>query len=616
MQLIHKPIRSSLGYDLGVPDSLMLNRHAVGKWSGRLALSQERDFERLVLPFLRVHWPAIEQVPARQGWDRKGVDLLPWTAEPPFAVGVQCKGFSVHELGASQIDQALKSIDAFEHSDIQCTQFILLHNRDGRNRDFVRIVENRLRRLVMHGRVTSAQLWDRKRLLDEACQALKRRIDSALRKHSTQLLESYRVRIPLSEAYVSVVPLTEARLVFRRDEPCSVEAVGGTRPRRAANWLVSDSEARWTLLTGDFGVGKTTTVLQAAQNSPQILILVPANRLPSRELRRGTTLFLEQVVGALDVLSDFIPEDRLVLEELAGPVLSHLLERPNNDYVLVLDGLDENRAYSNLEGLETLSNQLSDLRCPIILTTRQEHLRALFGNFSQAFQEFSTKNRPNRKARLLTLENWGIGEVRKLLSVIPSTAFGKKRSSIGKFARLLDTGDAHRFYGDLLFRPLFLQFILEDVVENGVRKADRNKLLGTWAERKIRRDISARGLIFEDYADIEAYVAAVMNLMEDAAHVMTAPTSSAVELAEAIMGSELRKLATGYFKSVFDPLLGILLNSVLVPLGLPQRGDLRIGFAFRVFHEYFLARYLKRNGVPGELYPPEVQGLLTSMTAS
>jgi hypothetical protein len=44
----------------------------------------------------------------------------------------------------------------------------------------------------------------------------------------------------------------------------------------------------------------------------------------------------------------------------------------------VIDGLDENRLYGRAEGIRQLSNELAEVGCPVILTTRREHLDSTF----------------------------------------------------------------------------------------------------------------------------------------------------------------------------------------------------------------------------------------------
>lgn len=44
--------------------------------AGELAATQDREFERAVLPYVRSVWPAAWISPARQTWDTNGIDLI------------------------------------------------------------------------------------------------------------------------------------------------------------------------------------------------------------------------------------------------------------------------------------------------------------------------------------------------------------------------------------------------------------------------------------------------------------------------------------------------------------------------------------------------------------
>ncbi len=46
--------------------------------SGRLAVAEEDDFERAVLPLLRLTWPGMQQAPRKKSWDQRGIDLFVW----------------------------------------------------------------------------------------------------------------------------------------------------------------------------------------------------------------------------------------------------------------------------------------------------------------------------------------------------------------------------------------------------------------------------------------------------------------------------------------------------------------------------------------------------------
>src|SRR5437870_4518609 len=122
------------------------------KHSGYLATAEEDEFERRLLPFLRLRWPLIVQAPRKRHWDARGIDLFVWSDSGALPIVVQAKGFKVRELGADQLRQVEESIDKFEKSDVQADMYLLVHNRDSRSEDFRRRVATRMERLVVSGR--------------------------------------------------------------------------------------------------------------------------------------------------------------------------------------------------------------------------------------------------------------------------------------------------------------------------------------------------------------------------------------------------------------------------------------------------------------------------------
>ncbi len=314
------------------------------------------------------------------------------------------------------------------------------------------------------------------------------------------------------------------------------------------------------------------------------------------------------------VLDEFEDEDRQILDELAGPLLSSLMERPDSPYILILDGLDENRVFAKVDGLQRLSNQLADLNCPIVLTTRQEHISSMFGDFSSAFSEFSTKKGPRRHARMLTLEQWTESHVHQFVCEALERPTGKEKKHLSDFLDSLSNGTYVQFYGQLPFNPLFLQFILEDVMKGGVRTAGRAQLLRSWIESKIWRDRNKFTRVsLDDSLDRIDLVSRIIELMENVAYVMTCRDPGGYELLESIDSTSVVREAEKSFALSSDPILAVLLNSVLVPQTFRRGSVLRITFAFRVFHEYFLASYLVRHNLQDSGYPDNVKSFYSEI---
>lgn len=589
---------------------------ALGQWralKGDLCAAVERDFERKVLPLLRLFWPEMVQVPPRDRWDRKGIDLFAWTEDGPFPCVVQCKGFHVQRLERDQVHQTLQSIETFAASDVQCLEYLVLYNRDGGHRDYVTVVSAALQELVANQRVPSAELWDIDMLLSKVAQLVTRRVTNALRLESTELYGKLTSLFRFGQLYLPEVPIQEERLHFRRDRPCVREEVGGVRSMEVARLLADATEARWTLLTGNFGAGKTTSSLHSVMEGGRIVIYAACAALKADRLRSSTNALLTELIGATGAFDDFADDDRALLEGLAGPTLAKLLRRPETRYSILLDALDETVAYATVEGLQQLSNQLSELECPIILTTRKEHFEALFGDFSVAFTALGEKNAPARYARHLLLLPWSRANALDLVRRSLGEADSAELPRLQKLEQAILAGDDERFYGDLLGNPLFLQFILEDVAVDGMRKRSRAELIRDWAERKIRRDIARRPSGFMAGLDVEEAVARMMATMEDVAAVMTT-REPPYELLESIPGATVEYAAAKRFDLPRAPIVEVLLNSLLVTNSERKGTTLEIGFVFRVVQEFFLASSRRREGLPMAGYPESVLGFWREMT--
>ncbi len=185
------------------------------RWSGRLAASSGRDFERKLLPFLRLFWLTMIQAPPKQSWDKKGIDLLVWPeGGSAFPCVVQCKGFEVRELGQDQVRQSVESIDRFLSSNERCDEYLFVHNRSGRHREFTRSIQAKLRQLETSGKTRRAKLWDRHELLQRASDRLREILEYSLHQRSTLLLKRFQKLFRHGDLHISRVPVSEHKLIF------------------------------------------------------------------------------------------------------------------------------------------------------------------------------------------------------------------------------------------------------------------------------------------------------------------------------------------------------------------------------------------------------------------
>ena len=251
--------------------------------AGELAVSESRDFERRIVPLFRLKWPSISQTSAQGRWDRSGVDLLVLSEEEPFPCVVQCKGFRVRAevLGDDQVLQIEESVDRFIQSGITCDEYYLVYNRDARNRRFQERIGSIISRICEEGLARSALVWDLDTLLSNAQSFIRSRLDFSLRRSSEEQLSRFQGLFDYGDCHVRCTPVAESVIVFRRGEPCSIDGVSREQIRDVSELLLSPTESRWSLLTGGFGSGKTTSALHASRSTDHTVIYTQCKDFPA-----------------------------------------------------------------------------------------------------------------------------------------------------------------------------------------------------------------------------------------------------------------------------------------------------------------------------------------------
>ena len=577
------------------------------KYAAKLYNSTGTYFEREVLKLSKLIWPDITQPPNSAFWDKNGVDLFVYSDNGIFPCVIQCKGFEVLELKGSQVQQVYNSVDSFIQSGYKCDLYLLVHNRDGRSQSFRNKVNSKLDELIELGIAKEAFLLDRKAFLDMLSDEIKVIIKESLIKHNNNLVMKYQNLFEFGTKHISTIPVLDSELSFKQGRVCDYISANATQSMNIADIFSTSTKHGWTLITGKAGAGKTTAALLATTLPGKSVIFIRCGSLSSKKLLTGTNVLIREFLNQLDLFENGDEDEENLFIELASPLVNNILSNSESGYILIIDGLDENITYSNLKGLQHLNNQLSDFRCTIILTTRMEHFSDLFGNFSSAFSELSSKS--NKNARLLELCNWEVEHVFEFLeSILSDNQSSAINSNIHDLVSLIEKNEHTEFYGDLLFNPLFLQFIVEDVAENGLRSMDRGSLIRGWVRRKIWRDREATERIsIACDIDISEFSAKMIQLLENIASIMIQKTNSVFELMEYIDCKIIEKEAKKVFITQEATILSIMLNSVLLPISFREGINLNITFSFRTFHEYFLAAYIVRNNLPVEEYPEVIK---------
>lgn len=566
--------------------------------------------------------PELVEAPRLKAIDAAGIDLLIWSDDVVLPLVVQCKGYRKDEIADDQIRQAKESLEAFLDSGLRADRYVLVHNRDGRNRmreKLSSLLEECKRRRVAR----TAEIWDREQLVDIVFDAIADDIRVAISRYSEAVSSHLASLFTFRSARITHVPVLEQTAVFRRDAAGYLTPTKPKRRRNVAQVLRKSSGQRWTILTGTFGTGKTTAALAAAHDAATPVLFIPIATISPHVFRSGIRAdLLVHINEVLGVASNDGDSSEASRSRIAASVLAHLLRGNNSDVTLVLDGLDEHHELATPQGITKLLNQVAAFQGPVVLTTRKEHLDALFGSFNAAMAGLSLRWGREREARVLQLVPWSGVETAEVIRLATSSAARGIATRLKRLLKLIEDGAASPFYGDLLTYPLFVQFILEDVAEHGVRMSSRASLIASFVERKIRRDlipvlpdvVGHRAEVAGDL-DPDTVLDLTLEALERVAAAMTIHNGREVVLLEDIDAEHAAKI----FSETFGRSVGVvpmLLNSVLITT-CPRSGrNLRVAFALRILQEYFVAAALVRTMGDREEYSHEIGRLADEISAA
>lgn len=561
---------------------------------GKFSITSGDEFERLVLHYLRILWPTMNQSPRLQHLDRFGVDLcVPGKEDGFFDVVVQVKGFKADEkLLESQVkNQIIPSIKKFQSSPLKCYRYILLHNRDGSDRKLAYDIENCLNELVTGGSAKEAQLIDRDNFISMIREGINTLFREKLNKRSILLQKEQESFFHFGNLFVQQVPV--ARHQWRPDLSIRPEFTDTNfTDADVVDLISSRSKVRYAILIGSFGIGKTTMALRSAIARDHSVIYIRAYTVHNNYMGgRGTNVLMRNLNEELELLEDFPPDTAETLNVLVGPALGRILRQNHSEYVLILDGLDENNFYSTPQGLQLLTNELAELKCPIVLTTRKEHFVTLMGNYELAIEKLSKKGGARRSIDVMELGSWTSRQAKSLLqSAISNASTVKQKNKIQQLYDRLNS-NAQGLFLDLLKHPLFLQMTL-DLIVDGVDEWIEQKhiLIEMWITKKIRRDFLVPRFDPRLINDVDAYVINMINAMTAIAREMVSQDGDTKLLLDSIPAENALKIVRHHV-GVPDLDIATMLNSsLLVPVNRRHGTVLNVKFFHRAIQEYLLER--------------------------
>lgn len=584
------------------------------KLNNELAVRTADDFERHALKLLRLLWPNAVGTPRRRKFDQQGADHLVWSDGAPFPAVVQCKGWEVDDdsVGDSQIRQCLDSIESFQQGGLKADRYLLIHNRTGKNPELRQKVQAKLDALVTAGQVSKAELWDRRRFVQETMQAFYERCLVNIEQFNLNRFETYEQIERIQWQPISEVPLKSSLLAVDQHR-MTKQQEGKPKIADPCGEILTAQEPL-AVLVGPAGFGKSVTTFRIVQDKAHKAIYIPAAAIT--QTAQSTTEFLRQTISLRDLLKDSLPEDSEVHELIAHEVIAHILKVGKAPFLMILDGLDESIYFNKKGGLQHLFNIIKEeIGIPVLLTARSEFWQRKETDFSTSFGIVS-KDTPRkvRQIRFIELQEWDESQILELVERVGmQTTNPAQLARLDKLKALIASGQYADFYGDIPKRPLFLRFILETVLERDPHQVKRAQLFREWACQKILRDIAnpkqfgGQRVSIADEEDDATTIELAFLAMSCAAKQMTQVENGAVDLLshctfDSLVNSHPR------LARIKEP-TGIVLNSLLMPMPIVLGEASRIGFAHRLFQEYFLARAITEKLIDfqGAPLPTSVQ---------
>lgn len=578
---------------------------------GKLATSFRTELHQVALPLLRIRWPDMRLCRDLEHLDKCGIDLVAPGNEDVFSCVVQCKGFDGHgPLDETHLKQILKSIDTFEESEYCAETYVLLHTKDARGHAIEALVRLRLDHLVKAGRIKQHFVWNRQTFVDDCAAELAQQLVQRMNADARDQLDSQSRFFRFAGVRISPV---QARHQTWRIRPTPGQDSMGTAIAidvDASNLRQRAHKMRFSCLLGSFGSGKTTLALQAAAvegHEHWHLIYVPARYIDEILPSQGASLVYRQMVRAGNLLRHLPDDDATTLEPYAADTVRSLLQNPDQQIVLCIDGLDESPALGDTASMVTLANALGEMRCPILLTTRREHFDATFGNFALMVNQLSAKGGFNRDAHIYELLEWSDINVQRLIERARNAAEPEERPGLEHLMADLNSGVLARDLAGLYRHPLFLQMLLDASARSANGVDTYHRLIPIWARGKIVRDLSVGRRSATLSTDAFATIGAIFRWMEGVATLLMRTDVTPGVMLDDMEVSTLLNLAAG------DPLLAafsetdLLTTSLLIPTNQRSLRPLRARFFHRVFQEYFTARACVRAGTPQSMLPRTVQ---------
>jgi hypothetical protein len=535
--------------------------------------------------------------------DRLGVDaFLVDGDEDAISTAIQCKGFEVVEYGDDQHRQCRAEIAKYQAKGPKAARYWFAINRPIKDRALRAELEGDLGQLVSSGKVAEAELLDRSLLMKRLEELAMARLSSWAEARRAELFEFYRARMEIVR-HIDDVPFNggsrdPAAFLTRRlttfFEGIAEHQTG--KYRHAPKFLV----------TSEFGFGKTTTLQTLAQgwiDASRHLVYAPAALLDGQVFTNASGL-------AASLLQLILPDDSdlsaAALLMFRG-VLRDLLTR-SKDWLLVIDGLDENAYAFQPNSLARLWGCIADLGIPAVLSARDILVETRPSDFHR-----NDRLKTGPEFERITLDNWEDSLILRFVDSFAASRGGDAPEGYRLLRELIASGRYDDMYGDIPKRPLFLGMLVEDAWSGKEPERNLHRLYGAYFRHKFdidRISPAARGMqgrpseIADRFGNDEAKEMLIRVMQEAADHMLEVSELAGPRAAihrDTIPEGALREFSAR-LGIPFVRIEDVAMHSLLQPAGRdPKTRERLLRFAHRSFQDWFVARQFAEQG--REAYP-------------
>jgi hypothetical protein len=208
----------------------------------------------------------------------------------------------------------------------------------------------------------------------------------------------------------------------------------------------------------------------------------------------------------------------LALQAFRDTLLDILVK--SKDWLLLIDGLDENAAAFKSNTLSTLWGSIADLGIPAILSARDELV-----DIRQTEFFLDPKLRVAPAFERIRLNDWSDALILQFVVLFAATHGGNEPPGFIAFRQLIGSTRYQEIYGDIPKRPLFLGMLAEDAWSGNEPARQLHRLYGKYFRRKFlldRRSMAASGAEKRPSAIVDALghdeaVERLIHVMQDAA---------------------------------------------------------------------------------------------------